>query len=60
MALVATSLDGPASTYINSLSETDTQDRCILPTNFSKQFDSATIIFEAQAEAKKINMTARK
>ena len=51
MALVVTSLDGLASSWFFSLSETDIQDWCIFSAKFRKHFDRATIKFIAQAEA---------
>ena len=52
LALPATSFDSPASTWFNSVSETDGQDWFIFSTKFPKQFDSETIKFKTQAEAK--------
>ena len=57
MALVATSLDGPASSWFNSLSETDTHYWSNFSTKFRKQLDCATIKFKAQAEAQDNHLT---
>ena len=59
MAFFATSLDGPASSWFNSLSESDTQDWSNFSTMFLKQFDSATINFKDQVEAQKIRLTTQ-
>ena len=56
MALVATSRDSPDSSWLNSLSETDTQDWFNLSTKFLNPFDSATIHFKAQAQAQIIQL----
>ena len=56
MALVATSLDGPASSWFSSLFETDTQDWSIFSTKFLKRFDSSTIKIKAQAEARNLQL----
>ena len=51
MALAETSLDGPASSWFNSLTEIDTQGWSIFSTKFLKHFDIATIKFKTQADA---------
>ena len=50
MALVATSLDGPASALFNSLPGADTQDWSTFTLKFPKLFDSVTAQNKAQAE----------
>ena len=52
MALVATSFDGPASSWFIGLSEINSQDWSLFSTKFLKQFDSATIKFKFQADAR--------
>ena len=51
MALVATSLDGPAFSWFNSLSEADTQDWSTFTLKIPKHSGSVTAQCKAQAEA---------
>ena len=50
MALLATYFDGLASYFINSLSETDTQNCSIFSAKFIEQIDSLIIKSKAQVE----------
>ena len=56
MDLVATSLDGPVSSWFNSLSEADAQDWSTLTLKFRKKFDSVTAQSEVQAEAQNVQL----
>ena len=56
MALVATSVHGPGSSWFSSLSETDPQDFSMFSTKCLKQIDSATIKFIAQAAARNMQL----
>ena len=49
MALVATSLDGPASTWYNTLTEKDKRDWPTFHSIFLKQFDNITAQFKASS-----------
>ena len=56
MVLVATSLDGSASSWFKSPSETDNQDWSKFSTKFLIKSDSATMKFKAQAETQNIQL----
>ena len=56
MAPVATSFDGPASSWFKSVSETVTQDWCLFRTMFLEQLNGAIIKFTAEAEAQNIQL----
>ena len=56
MDLVATSLDGPVSSWFNSLSEADAQDWSTLTLKFPKKFDSVTAQSKVQAEAQNVQL----
>ena len=53
MALVATSLDGPAFSCLTGLCEADTQDWSSFTVNLPEQIDSGTAQFKTQAETQK-------
>ena len=56
MALVATALTGPASTWFNSLPNDKKLDWLTFTTAFFQQFDNVTAQFRAQAETQTIKL----
>ena len=60
MALVAISFEGPASSSFNNLSETEMIPEIVFfSIKFLKQFDSATIKIEPEAEAQNIQQATQ-
>ena len=56
VALVGTSLDGPAFSWFISYSEADTQDWSTFTLKFLTQFNSVTAQYKAQAQAQNVQL----